>query len=93
MKTILTSITAGILLIALAPAQQPRYTVAGGRVAGGSGQPLFIANNSLSPALPRSAASAGAGPLLYVVTFAGQFGTVNPTTGCLLKSALSRWIH
>ena len=82
MKTILTSITAGILLVALAPAQPPRYTVTGrGRMAGGSGQPSFIANNSLSPALAGSAVSAGAGPLLYVVTFAGQFGAINPTTG------------
>lgn len=82
MKPIMTSIAASILLAAFAPAQPPRYTVTGrGRVAGGSGQPSFITNNSLSPALARSAASAGAGPLLYVVTFAGQFGTVNPTTG------------
>ncbi len=82
MKTIMTSITACILLVALAPAQTQRYSVTGrGRAAAGSGQPSFITNNSRSPALAQSTVSTGAGPLLYVVTFAGQFGTLDPTTG------------
>jgi len=48
MKTIVTSIAAGILLAALAPAQPPRYTVTDlGAVGSALGQPFFVTNNSL----------------------------------------------
>jgi probable HAF family extracellular repeat protein len=48
MKTILTSLAAGTLLAALAPAQPPRYTVTDlGAVGSTLGQPFFVTNNGL----------------------------------------------